>query len=29
MRFFEGTFTDVDNWGETLTGAFERELGEY
>jgi tryptophanase len=29
MRFFEGTFTDVDNWGETLTGALERELGEY
>jgi len=29
MRFFEGTFTDADNWGETLAGAFERELGEY
>jgi len=29
MRFFEGTFTDADNWGETLAGALERELGEY
>jgi len=29
MRFFEGVLKDEDEWGERLTKAFEKELGEY
>jgi len=29
MRFFEGTFTDEDGWGEELARVYERELGDF